>query len=358
MRILYLFSGQRRKTSVAVILQKKAAEAGITVEIEEVDIAVRPADDLSVEKVQQYYLERIARGEYHVVIATPPCSTWSRVRGANCRGPPMVRSRGYPWGFPWVADRFKKDIELGNILIRFTIKVVAVLVDTKQWYVLLLAEHPEDLGTIYREEDGSRLEPASIWQLPDLRRWVDEDAGLGLFTLVFGQCCFGANYRKPTRLLTNIPSLKAWGPCGWPTFDDDGAYTGPLGYNCKCKPTTTLAKSKTDKDFRTSGTSAYPEAMDAGLAVAILAAAPPVLAKVGEKRKAACIEKTSAYEEQQDVDVEDVDGSEEVEIQEEKPREVQLVSLPSSSAVWRPGGKSGQWPTYGSLLQGHQAWRS
>lgn len=251
MRILYLFSGQHRKTSVATILKEKSAAAGITVEIEEVDIAIRPADDLSVEEVQKRYLDRISKGEFDCVIATPPCSTWSRVRGANCRGPPMVRSKGYPWGFPWVADKFKKDIWLGNVLIQFTIKVAVVLKRTGQWWVLLLAEHPEDLGTIYREEDGARYEPASIWQLEELRQLVDEQDEMHLFTLAFNQCCFGAPYRKPTRLLTNIQSMREWGPSGWP---EDGIYVGPLSRGCSCQPTVSLAKGKEDKAFRTSWT--------------------------------------------------------------------------------------------------------
>ena len=32
--------------------------------------------------------------------------------------------------------------------------------------VLVFGERPEDLGVIWREEDGVKMHPASIWQLP------------------------------------------------------------------------------------------------------------------------------------------------------------------------------------------------
>ena len=65
----------------------------------------------------------------------------------------------------------------------------------------VFAEHPEDWGVIVREEDNKVFYPASIWQLEELRRLVDEESPLQLATIAICQCCFGAPYRKPTRLL-------------------------------------------------------------------------------------------------------------------------------------------------------------
>ena len=90
----------------------------------EVDIQNSPEWDLSKGAVQQPLLQRIKQGEFDAVLVTPPCSTWSRVRGANCRGPPAIRSREHPWGFPWLSARHLKDAELGNVLIVFMLDVL------------------------------------------------------------------------------------------------------------------------------------------------------------------------------------------------------------------------------------------
>ena len=129
------------------------------------------------------------------------------------------------------------------------------------------------------------MEPASIWQLPRMRALVRQDATLELFTVVFNQCCWGAPYRKPTRLITNLAALRTWGQCQWPQFDAHRHYVGPI-LACRCKPTVTLAKAKEDTSFRTSTTSTYPAAMDEQLAQSILQQwqrAPLQPAKEGER---------------------------------------------------------------------------
>eukprot|EP00434_Breviolum_minutum_P036054 symbB.v1.2.031930.t2/scaffold3763.1/size50786/1 len=130
----------------------------------------RDDDDLSQEAKQEEILRRIGGGEFDAVICTPPCSTWSRVRAANMRGPPPIRDKNYPWGYPWVKKKFEQELQLGNILVRFTIRVVESALGVNKVFVLV--EHPKDLGTVVREEDKAILKPASIWQLPDLRRLV------------------------------------------------------------------------------------------------------------------------------------------------------------------------------------------
>lgn len=206
-----------------------------------------------------------------MVLVTPPCSTWSRVRGANCRGPPTIRSKEHPWGFPWLSKRRQKDADLGNTLIRFMIQVLEVL-DMHPYaasghLVLIFAEHPEDLGVIYREEDGIRMFPASIWQLQELRR-LAQSLSLKLATVAFNQCCWQAPYKKPTRLLTHLSALKHWEPNEWPTFHADGSYQGPLTDACSCTPSVTLARQPHDDNFRTTATSIHPAAMDRAIAAA------------------------------------------------------------------------------------------
>ena len=132
----------------------------------------------------------------------------------------MIRSRSYPWGFPWLAARHQRDAEVGNVLVIFMFQVLETLqlhpTSRAGYIVLIFAEHPEDLGIAWREEDQMLIDPASTWQLDRMRALVATDLPLRLFTLVFNQCCWGAPYRKPTRLLTNLLPLREWGPCQWP----------------------------------------------------------------------------------------------------------------------------------------------
>ncbi len=279
--MLYLFAGEHRKTSVSSFLKEMEARSSWKVEVVEIDIMRKEEDDLSLRSKQKEILDRIASGEFSAIICTPPCSTWSRVRAANFRGPPPIRDYNYPWGYPWVKKKFEIELDLGNILVKFTIEVVQVAMRCGGLFILV--EHPEDLGSVIREEDGAQLRPASIWQLEELRQLRE---GL-LETVAINQCCWGAPWRKPTRLLTTSEKIKQWGPKGWPLFDEHGFYEGPLRQECQCKVTISLAKKTNDEKFRTSGTAVYPQKLDKAIAQAIVEhclarrTRPPL---VGEKR--------------------------------------------------------------------------
>ena len=204
LRVLYLFAGEERKTSVASYLRALTEKKGWRLEIEEVDIRRSPQQDLSVTDFQDRIIARVSSGEFHAVICTPPCSTWTRVRMANLRGPPPLRSREYPWGFPWVSNRHKHQLELGNELVRFAIRVWAAAANrhTAQdgTQIFVFGEHPEDLGAVIREEDRLLLIPSSIWQLPEVRSLISTSSSLQ--TVAINQCCWGAPWRKPTRLVS------------------------------------------------------------------------------------------------------------------------------------------------------------
>lgn len=119
MRILHLFCGERRKTSVTSVLQRDAFAHQFSVDITEIDMAN------SVE--QEGTLLQLSQGHFDAVLITPPSSSWSRVRSANFKGPPMLRSTTHPWGFPWAAKKFQTEILLDNMLVDFLIKVIDTL---------------------------------------------------------------------------------------------------------------------------------------------------------------------------------------------------------------------------------------
>ena len=209
---------------------------------------------------------------FQVILCTPPCSTFSRVRCANKRGPPPVRDANHPAGYPWLKDSRAHEAWLGTMLVEFSIKVFQTASQVSEQSpdhpIFLLWEHPEDLGMCVREEDDMHIQPASVWQLDAVRDLVNHGRP-PIFTVVFTQCCHGAPYRKPTRFLTNLPDLRSWGPADWPLLDDDGFYLGPLQHACTCQIAGRLSRSSQDSGFRTSATAAYPCNMDTAIALAI-----------------------------------------------------------------------------------------
>eukprot|EP00438_Fugacium_kawagutii_P021415 Skav230573 [mRNA] locus=scaffold971:152920:156087:- [translate_table: standard] len=248
------------------------AEAkGWQVQVWEVDIRRDDTHDLTDVGFQEIVLKHLSKGKFHVVLCTPPCSTWSRVRAANLRGPPPLRSKDYPWGFPWLSKRLARDADLGSTLVKFSLQVWGILKLCPQSWdglpVFMFGEHPEDLGLVVREEDGLHFQPASIWQLPQLRALVD-DVDYPLMTVAINQCCWGAGWRKPTRLLTSSEEVASWGPQGWPVFDKMGRYEGPLQRDCTCQLSKSLVKRSNDEGFQTTGTDAYPAALDQAIAEA------------------------------------------------------------------------------------------
>jgi hypothetical protein len=274
LKVLYLFAGAERKTSVVHYLARLAEKQGWALDAREVDLKRGREFDLTQSQLQDSILKEVEQGLFHVIICTPPCSTWSRVRMANRRGPPPLRSKEHLWGYPWVKRQFQMERELGNELVRFSIRIWETVAGNPRSFdgflIFLFGEHPEDLGRVEREEDGLVLFPASIWQIERLRALVENDCN-NIFTVAICQCCWGAPWRKPTRLLATAVGIKQWGPHEWPAFDDEGVYVGPLTKaRCNCQVRMSLARKATDSEFRTTGTDVYPPQLDEGIANAIV----------------------------------------------------------------------------------------
>ena len=119
----------------------------------------------------------------------------------------------------WQAQRQRAN--KGNTFVHFTIRAIQAgqTARARGHRVFSVLEHPEDLGMTPRGE------PASIWQLPELRKAF----GKARFWTVAGhQCQFGVGRKKPTRLFSDILSFADFGLVGWPKFDSRGFYVGPI----------------------------------------------------------------------------------------------------------------------------------
>ena len=267
LRILYLFAGQKRRSSVAALVRRRARAAGREVTCSEVDILRSAQHDLSLKRVQEFYLDQLRVGLYDVLVASPPCSTWSRAPWANRLGPAPLRSEAHPWGFPWLGARRGHLRDLANSLAHFAVDAMVLQLRSGRAAVL---EQPEDLGAV-RDGHWHGHRPASMWQLAEVRGLTDLD---DVHTVALFQSDFGAPWAKPTRLLGRLPGLGSDPRFykGWPTFDDAGLYCGPLP---RAPPgLLSLVRKPEDQGFRTSGTAAWPEQLCAFVAEAALLVPP------------------------------------------------------------------------------------
>ena len=166
LNVAYFFSGTHRKGSVADSLKTLCEEKGLGLRMCEVDIHVGGSDhDLFDGDAQEQWITRIAAGDFHFVVLSPPCNSWSRCQYANTQKPRPVRSREHPWGKPGLLRSDRKRANDGNAFVLFAIRAITSIAGAKRkgFYVRSLLEHPEDLGAT---PPGV---PASIWQLKEVK---------------------------------------------------------------------------------------------------------------------------------------------------------------------------------------------
>ena len=207
---------------------------------------------------------RFEAGEFDCVLLSPHCGTWSRANWANGDGPKPCRNRRHPWGIPYARAGAQRRAASGNEFIHFSIRAIttARTAKSKGRVVRCILEHPEDLGRM------DRGEPASIWQLPEIRSAF---GGLPCVSVAGHQCQFpGVDRKKPTRLYSDILSIGDFGFIGWPRFDSRGYYVGPLPKMCghKRHKQKTIGRNRKG-GFNTSPFAAYPPGMCLFLALRI-----------------------------------------------------------------------------------------
>ena len=242
---LYMFAGIKRRSSIGSILQ--AAGWQVT----EIDILQGgPAHDVTRVEVQARLMQEVATHKFRLLLCSPPCDTFSRVKWANRWGPQPTRSFEHQRGFPWLKPADKHRANLANSLVDFMYDLITVHL---QWAPSMLAvEFPEDLGAITAgEHKGKR--PSSIFQWQQFGQILELP---GVSTVGIRQSDFGEDYAKPTRLILKFPILVLrLFFAGLPQFDDEGWYLGPIP---RTKAKKTLAKTSKFETFRTSGTAAWP----------------------------------------------------------------------------------------------------
>ena len=221
-RVLYLFSGKSRKGSVSHWCSKLAKRHSTAVEVEMVDVKVKPHVDLTLKSNRDKILEKIKLHKYDVIILSPPCSTFSRAPWSNRKGPRPIRSFLKPKGLERLSWAERKKANWGNTLKDFTFEALLVALEAEVHMILF--ENPEDLGALQHGPYAGQR-PASMWQDDRFREMLADRL---VQTVAFYQQDFGTDYLKPTRLLLrgfDIHDSFLEGPAN---FDDQGFYSGPL----------------------------------------------------------------------------------------------------------------------------------
>ena len=197
------------------------------------------------------------KGHFQVIVASPPCSTFSRARWANRQGPRPLRSAAYPRGFLRLTASRRKELTTANGLVDFAVELLTIQKEQGRYGLL---EHPEDLG---RHGEGGT--PGSIWRWEVTKQLMDGDNWV---SGSLRQSDWGRPYAKPTRLAGNLPGLDKILALGEPRFDDQGWYQGPLTMTAD-KPAVVLIGRNGDK-FKTNPTAAWPEILCTTLASSIV----------------------------------------------------------------------------------------
>ena len=252
LRVLYLFAGHKRKADMKHYLTMYGKKNNIKVKVYEVDILRGKRYDLTSMQRKARYLNKVKMGAYDVVIASPPCGTFSRARWANRRGPRPLRLRHCPRGFPWLTGPQCQGVRLGNDLADFAGSALKAQFERKteenEPDPQGLMEHPEDLGTV---ECGDH--PGSIWHFYNIVELLQFDR---VEWGALAQSDFGRPYPKPTRLLGRFKGFGDLVAIGEPTFDDKGKYLGPLKRNPNIQ--SMQVGKNSDGKFGTEATAAWP----------------------------------------------------------------------------------------------------
>ena len=230
--------------------------------LEEVDFEREPFHDLSKTEVWDDIFARAHQCDWDLVILSPPSNTFSRARHNRqlSSGPKPLRTKEWPFGFPWGSKTDQILVQQANFFVNLCIELAHVMSEVNKFW---LFDHPEDLGRTFTGDW-----PASVWQWPDMQDLIAQTQAT---TWVLHQCLFGAASSKPTRFASTLPGTLPF-PCVFPQFDQQGHYVGPLK---QCPHPSHEPVIGLDGDnWKTSSTASFPPNLCSYVASLAFTAAP------------------------------------------------------------------------------------
>eukprot|EP00435_Cladocopium_sp_Y103_P048825 s2527_g14.t1 len=255
--VLYLFAGAHRKADVGGYMATWAKDNKVTLKGLQIDILRDATHDLLQQQAWSWVVAQLRAGVVSLLIAAPPCNTYSRAR---CQyrsrgGPRPLRDFQFSRGFPWLKEADRATVAKANELVDKSFEACALALQAGGDFLL---EHPEQLGRTQGQV------PASIWDSNETAELLCDKK---VRTFAFFQCQFGAPSSKPTRFLTTLGDSKS-GYFGLHQLDEDGKYLGPLPAHCPHGPSSheALVGKSADGAWKTAPSAAYPAQMCAWIA--------------------------------------------------------------------------------------------
>ena len=253
-KVLLLFSGAYRRPDG---LAQFARRLGLEVELFDNDPTVGGGDnaDITNDDIYDALRERISRGEYAVIFAAPPCSTFSISRFFESKasadgGPPIVRTRTHIDGARFVPPKHRAELERANNVVART---AALLLLAHRAGTEIAVENPCDRGDITKPGLFLHADHGPLWLMPAIRALADKTSAK---FVDFAMCAFGAEWQKETTIMYTA-GLDAW-------FDSLSQSTCEHSTHAK-----TAGGSKVNDKWNSGETAAYPPDFNSFVAQAI-----------------------------------------------------------------------------------------
>ena len=256
--ILHLFSGPRRANDLQHEIDALQMP-GIAVLSLDISLDAQ-LGDLTRPAAVLFWMQKLRDGAVVLVMAGPPCESWSVARyrqveredGSGAAGDPRpLRSRDQLWGVHNLTGKEHTQVKIGNQLMRTAVEFATACIAHG---VPMLLEHPAC--------PRHRPEAASCWYLDEI---IDLRRCPGVRLLNFDQCTTGRlvphlpllEQRKPTHFLTvHLSTLKL-------------ARLENSGQCCHKKGHITQVGKEADGSWRTSKCKLYPPGLCKWIAEAL-----------------------------------------------------------------------------------------
>ena len=170
---LELFAGTARVSS---------AVADENIPIFPVDICLFPSHNLLQSEIASGIFNFIRQHRVMMIWLGMPCTTFSRAKKLDGRGPPPLRTSEHIWGLENLRPHDRRKLLEGNQLFRFTMKILQLCEEYRIPYIL---ENPLT---------------SMAWEMPPLQDFVQQFQSS---TCILDFCMFGEIWKKPTQLLYN-----------------------------------------------------------------------------------------------------------------------------------------------------------
>ena len=190
MKLLLLFSGAYNRPDG---LAQFARRLGLEVDLFDSDpnTGGGQSADITNDKVYEIIRERVLRGDYAVIIAAPPCSTFSISRffvskSSKDGGPPPVRTRIEIIGRRFMPNKHRAELDRANNVVA---RMCALLLLAHRAGTEFIIENPADRGDLTKPDLFINAEHGPLWLLPVACALVRQTSAK---MVTFAMCAFGA----------------------------------------------------------------------------------------------------------------------------------------------------------------------